>query len=511
MPSFEVQWMKVFFFRFLTTVIIVIFLLVIVELGLRLFWNGRPKLPAIPPNPRYFEDADPDISYTLIPNHKYSKGIIKTNKYGFRNDPAITEKKKPGVFRIILLGDSIVFGVRLQPDKTIGAVLRKRFSEIDIPGVTEFEVINLGMPGHNINQYAAVLDKYGMRYSPDLIIAGITISNDLEGRQARYLGNGHLYLEPTASFEGVNSNHKLPPRIIRASYIWRYLYFRRLEPKRQELKRQLTLAAGKVPPRLLYASMNGEDEVWENVDKGFARIDAAAKKTGAKLIYTLFPAVEQIYYADIGDAPQRMIKNILKKYDADVLDFYGIFQDIYRITAILPFNDLVSHPSAKSNEIVASTIRDSFARKNGTGLKEEFSGSVKLGFSNDASCLSYGWGQRRKMSDIRFRNIQGASARIVFGRKSGRYSRIEIVSAVKNECIPQIVVVYLNSENVGSYQIKTSDVFEKYSIELKKTFYPNSFNTLDLQVTNPCHDKGSRLLAKYDRLDMVSVSQIQFK
>jgi hypothetical protein len=115
------------------------------------------------------------------------------------------------------------------------------------------------------------------------------------------------------------------------------------------------------------------------------------------------------------------------------------------------------------------------------------------------------------MSDIRFRNIQGASARIVFGRKSGRYSRIEIVSAVKNECIPQIVVVYLNSENVGSYQIKTSDVFEKYSIELKKTFYPNSFNTLDLQVTNPCHDKGSRLLAKYDRLDMVSVSQIQFK
>ena len=503
--------MKRFFFGCITIFIIVIFLLIVVELGLRIFWSGMPKLPSIPPNPRYYRVSDPEISYTLIPNHTYSKGIIRTNKYGFRIDPSINEKKKSGIFRIILLGDSIVFGVSMQADKTIGAVLQKRLSEIEMPGVTGFEVINLGMPGHNINQYAAVLEKYGMQYSPDMIIVGVTISNDLEGKQARYLGNGHIYLEPTASFNGVNSEHKLPPRIIRSTYIWRYLYFRCLEPKMQKEKRQLVIAAGKTPLKLLNAPMSAEDEVWENVNKGFARIDAAAKNAGADLMYTLFPSVPQVYYPDIDDTPQRIIKRKLKKYNREVLDFYWFFRDIYRITAFLPFNDLASHPSAKSYEIIASTIRDYFARKNGARLKQSLTDSIKLGFNTDRSSLSFGWSKWKKIGYIRFRNVQGASARVVFGRKNGPLSRIEILSAAKNGCIPQTIEVFLNSENVGSYQMKISEKFERYSIKLKRAIYLSDFNTLDIKVKNPCSGKSSRLLAKYKRLDTVSVSQIDFK
>lgn len=503
--------MRGFIFRLFTFFFILFFLLCFLEIGLRIFWNGKPRLPKIPPNPRYYEVSDPEISYTLIPNHVYNKGIIKTNKYGFRVNTSIQDEKKPGIFRILLLGDSIVFGVRLREDKTIGEILRRLLAKYDLPGFSGFEVINLGMPGHNLNQYAAVLDRYGIRYSPDVIVAGITISNDLEGRQARYLGNGHLYLEPTASFTGVNDSQNLPPRFIRWTYIWRYFFFHYSEAKRQERKRDLISAAG-VPPKIFLAPMNENDEVWKNVREGFRRLDVSAKKAGAEKIVLLFPAVEQVYYKDISDFPQKYIRKMLMDKGWSVFDFYNDLREAYRITGMLPFNDLVSHPSFKTNEMIAAYICDRIGEIFGGALKSD-DNPVKLGYDGDISNLSFGWGQRRKTGNIRFRNVQGASARIVFRIKdSKRLSGLEITAAAAEGCNPQKVYLFINSRLIGDFEIKDrDDGFLKYKIAADESFEVKDYNTLDLKVKNACIHPAGRLLARYERLDSVSISEIAFK
>jgi hypothetical protein len=502
--------MKGFFFRLVTIFAALIVILLFTEIGLRIFWSNKPKVPDFPPSPGYYLDTDPDISYTLIPNHKYKRSNIKADKYGFRGEPSPEISKSAGVFRIVLIGDSIVFGVRTPSDKTIGSVLQKRLDEIVIPGVKRFEVINLGMPGHNINQYAAVLKKYGMRYSPDLVIAGITISNDLEGRQARFLGNGHLYLEPTASFDGVNISHALPPRFIRSLYIWRYLYFHYSGLKRMERIKEMKIAADDVPPKILLAPMRETDEVWDSVGEGLESINSTARAGNSKLLFLLFPAIEQIYYKDIPNIPQKITGKILRKYNLDVMDFYNAFTENYRITGILPFNDLTSHPSQKAYDIIASSIRDRLAQEYGAGLKKAFDGSVKLGFDGDLAFLSYGWGQRRKIGNFRFRNIQGAEARIVFGGNIDKISKIEVLVTASDPCVLQSVDLFLNNERMGNFNISAGS-FSKKEISLQRAVTLKKFNILAFKVRRPCTSGSKEILAKNNSLDTVSVSEIKFE
>jgi hypothetical protein len=504
--------MKGFLFRLTTIFAILIIILIFTEIGLRIFWNGKPRVPNFPPSPGYYEDTDPEISYTLIPDHKYKGSRIKADEYGFRGEPSPEIVKRQGVFRIVLIGDSIVFGVRTPSDKTIGSVLQKRLDEIVIPGVQKFEVINLGMPGHNINQYAAVLKKYGMRFSPDLIIAGITISNDLEGRQARFLGNGHLYLEPTASFDGVNISHKLPPRLIRLSYIWRYLYFHYLGPKRMERIKELKIAADDVPAKMLFAPMDETDEVWEGVTEGLESIKNTARIGNSKLLFLLFPAIEQIYYKDIPNTPQRIIGKILRKYNLNFMDFYNVFRDNYWITGMLPFNDLMSHPSQKAYDIIASSIRDLLAQEYGAGLKKTFDGSVKLGFVHDHTFLSYGWGQRRKIGNTRFRNIQGSEGRIVFsGTPPQKIMRIEIKSRAWGACSHQSVDVLINNEYTGNFSIASAGSFSNQEIVLQRAVSLKKFNTLTFKVRRPCQSGSKELLEKRQSTDSVSISEVKLK
>jgi len=502
--------MKGFFFRLVTIFAALIVILLFTEIGLRIFWSGKPKVPDFPPSPGYYEDDDPDISYTLIPNHKYKRSSIKTDKYGFRGEPSPEISKSAGVFRIVLIGDSIVFGVRTPSDKTIGSVLQKRLDEIVYPGITRFEVINLGMPGHNINQYAATLKKYGMRYSPDLVIAGITISNDLEGRQARFLGNGHLYLEPTASFDGVNISHALPPRFIRSLYIWKYLYFHYSGLKRIERIKKMKLAADDVPPKMLLAPMRETDEVWDSVAEGLESINSTARAGNSKLLLLLFPAIEQIYYKDIPNIPQKIIRKIMRKYNLEVMDFYNAFTENYRITGMLPFNDLASHPSQKADDIIASSIRDRLAQEYGAGLKKVFDGSVKLGFDGDLAFLSYGWGQRRKIGNFRFRNIQGAEARIVFGGNIDKISKIEALVTASDPCVLQSVDLFLNNERIGNFNISAGS-FSMHEIVLQRAVSLKKFNILAFKVRRPCTSGSKEILAKNHSMDTVSISEVKFK
>lgn len=502
--------MKGFIFRTVTIVSLVIFILLLTEIGLRIFWNGKPKVPELIPSPGYHEDKDPSVGYTLIPNHKYKRGNITTDMFGFRVEPALEEAKKPGVFRIVVLGDSIVFGVKTPSDKTISSVLQKRLEEITCPGISKFEVINLGMPGHNIGQYAAVLKKYGMRYSPDLVITGITISNDLEGRQARYLGKGHLYLEPTASFEGVNISHKLPPKFIRSLYMWRYLYFHYSGLKRMERIREMKIAAENVPPKMLLAPMNETDEVWKDVSAGLKSIYRTADAVGAKTMFILFPAVEQIYYEDIPETPQRIIEKILKPYKADVLDFYDPMKSNYLITGMLPFNDFSSHPSRSSYDIIASSIRDRLAAELGAVSKVQYKDPVRLGFDDDMKYLSYGWGQRRKIGGVRFRNIQGAGARIVFSSGLKEISGMKILLSAVNPCLPQKVELVLDDHIVGSVEVSAA-AFSRVDISFPVPVKPEKFNLLELRVIPPCRMESKGLLAKNSLLDTVSVSEIRFE
>lgn len=80
-------------------------------------------------------------------------------------------EKPPGTFRIVTLGDSFTFGLFVNTRENWTEVLEDTLNrDVKCENIEKFEVINLGMPGYDV-QY--IVNRYklrGYKYQPDLII-----------------------------------------------------------------------------------------------------------------------------------------------------------------------------------------------------------------------------------------------------------------------------------------------------------------------------------------------------
>lgn len=105
----------------------------------------------------------------------FEKARVRTNSEGLRAAAAYRRPKPPGVFRILLLGDSQAFGWGVDEADTLGAQLA---ASLRGTGEVEIEVVNAGVPGYNAAQESAWLRARGLAYEPDCVVV-LYIANDL--------------------------------------------------------------------------------------------------------------------------------------------------------------------------------------------------------------------------------------------------------------------------------------------------------------------------------------------
>lgn len=93
---------------------------------------------------------------------------IQTNEKHLRRAKNLPYEKPENTFRILCLGDSILFGFGANNEETftyyLEKILNKKFRG------TTFEVINAAAPGWGLLEYYLFLKNEGYKYSPDLII-----------------------------------------------------------------------------------------------------------------------------------------------------------------------------------------------------------------------------------------------------------------------------------------------------------------------------------------------------
>ena len=173
-------------FRKIITRVLVLFAAVVVglllsEVIIRIFhfeWRFIQK--ALPYMDKELEthvaDPDPRIVVGLKPNsvgeymQHFGPFKVTVNSLGFRG-PERSVKKPPGVFRIVCVGGSNVYGAGLNDDKTWPAQLE---SQLNARSSGKYEVWNLGVSGYNNIQMVAVSEKAMERYDPDLIIFALS-------------------------------------------------------------------------------------------------------------------------------------------------------------------------------------------------------------------------------------------------------------------------------------------------------------------------------------------------
>lgn len=127
---------------------------------------------------------DPELGYSFRPG--YSGRMTLAGEYdlpfhingqGLRNEVDFPPEH-PGVRRILLIGDSFVFGVGVPLQDTLGEQLERALNT-DAQGSAPVEVVAVGVPGYGPDDYALLAERWVPRLHPDLVVVGLFTGNDI--------------------------------------------------------------------------------------------------------------------------------------------------------------------------------------------------------------------------------------------------------------------------------------------------------------------------------------------
>jgi lysophospholipase L1-like esterase len=148
-------------------ILLEVFLRVFDPIGIRYYFDGARYFHAMVP--------DPDFGYLHAPGYRAKlQGVdVVINSHGLRC-PEFDTRKPEGQKRILILGDSIVFGWGAPQDSIFPARLQRK---LDQRG-GDFRVIAAGAGSWNTRMEYEYLKKRAISYQPDLVVL-VIVPNDV--------------------------------------------------------------------------------------------------------------------------------------------------------------------------------------------------------------------------------------------------------------------------------------------------------------------------------------------
>jgi len=140
----------------------IIFLIFVAELFLRIFLPtqniGIHQMPPI----TYMLSNNENLGYELRPNvEDINSDGLRDTEYPIDKDPLIT--------RIVIIGDSIVYGLDVSKEETYSKQLEKKLNQ---QRTGKYEVLNFGVPGYGTVQILERFKNKVIKYKPDIVVYG---------------------------------------------------------------------------------------------------------------------------------------------------------------------------------------------------------------------------------------------------------------------------------------------------------------------------------------------------
>jgi len=152
-------------FRLISVILSLSFVAIAGEILLRVLPMGHYRTAP-------FRQYDPVIGIALIPNMKvvHSRGcytgLVETNRWGFR-DRDRTLEKPPGVYRIALIGDSVVEAEHVRPEQVMNIQMEQLLQR---QGYKNIEVMNFSVEGIGTTQEFLIYREHVRQFHPDLVL-----------------------------------------------------------------------------------------------------------------------------------------------------------------------------------------------------------------------------------------------------------------------------------------------------------------------------------------------------
>jgi hypothetical protein len=106
--------------------------------------------------------------------------LVTINDRGYRGRE-VAARPRPGVTRVVLLGDSIGFGIGVADDETFASLLDGG----------DLEAVNLAVEGFGPEQSLLRLEREGLAFAPEVVVMNLCLDNDFaDAALSRFLYDG---------------------------------------------------------------------------------------------------------------------------------------------------------------------------------------------------------------------------------------------------------------------------------------------------------------------------------
>jgi lysophospholipase L1-like esterase len=305
------------------------------------------------PRSLYLATDDPELTYLLRPGAEVvAWGVrVSINEHGMRG-PSFEAEARPGTHRVLVLGDSVTFGSRLERDRTFPVLLEARLEE---RSGEPYEVLNGGIDGYNTQGELALLRRRGLALGPRTVVLAYNL-NDFD----------HL---PVMGPRGVltldRSQRVATSSIKNRSELYLLVHWVILNLTGDDPLLRMRRAP-KPPPgefhplgehisRLRKAYYRKPtDERWGVMVDSLRGIKQLTDEHGIRLLVAIVPDGDQLGVADPDLVPQQKLAELCSRLSIDCVDLYSAFAG----AAVGPLFLDIMHPNAEGHRIIADVLAE---------------------------------------------------------------------------------------------------------------------------------------------------------
>jgi hypothetical protein len=302
--------------------------------------TGAPYLP-----------GSPYLLWEMSPGARTELGAqVEVNTSGLRG-PEVTSKKAAGTRRVLIVGDSSVYGHGVDQKEVFSALLN------DSLGPT-IEVINGGVPGYSTFQTLNLLELRGWNLAPDLlVIANLWSDNNFDSFVDKELISARSAFDSSWAAPAATLLHK--------SALYRWMDWKiRLAPRAEEVK--------KVGWMLGRGSAGGHRRVEVNdYAENLHTMVQRAQTHGSKVMFLALANTVDLGVETEGAHAWPLYREVMEDVALQVGAPFVAIQPALEESGV-PVSDLFideMHPSPAGHAIIATTVETSLSNWiNGVGL-----------------------------------------------------------------------------------------------------------------------------------------------
>jgi lysophospholipase L1-like esterase len=309
------------------------------------------------PRRLFVASDDPDLGYELRPGvDTVARGVhVAINERGMRG-PSFALERAPGTERILVLGDSVAFGFRLELEDTFGVRLER---ELERRTDASYEVLNAGVEGYNTQNELAWLRKRLSELQPDTIVLVFNLNDYDYGPVMGPLGV--LTLDQTQRVQ------RFSPANVSEFYLllrWLVATQGRVwvgDPVGATPQPGDGRTADRFDPFDRYVSALRKqyyrapnDARWQVMIDSLRALHEITRSRGIRLVVAIVPDGDQIGVEAPDLTPQAKLREVCEQIGLDCIDLHQAFTARSGEPLFLD----IMHPSATGHEIMARVVAD---------------------------------------------------------------------------------------------------------------------------------------------------------